>query len=286
MAAHYTSLKSFRQIIENGTLRLTHTSHLSDFTEGTSAARLLAERFRYQARWRSHFAAATAFVHSGKLKEVEELSAHGFVVCFSADPDDMSQWRSYADDGRGVSMQVNAERVKLALGEQAIMGPCAYVDVDEDSAARGIVGDEAFDPLDQVMKDRGWEWALGTDPNHPSFSPQLSDAIEVIQEFLNKKGAFIKDGSFKAENETRVFVPVGATVGDSRTFPVQYRATGRGLVPYIVADLSKGDPWLSQVTLGPAISDRDNEDAVSAFLRDKGHSRVMIKHSRAPYRPR
>ena len=106
---HYCSVETFKAICENRTMRFGDINMMNDYGES-------------QYGYTVFEAAATAILRDDKYKsmcsgigkeffdKVDEiispmqLRLHPVVACFSKEPDVLSQWRAYADNGRGIAI--------------------------------------------------------------------------------------------------------------------------------------------------------------------------------------
>lgn len=105
IAYHYTSLDAFASIVKEQTFRLGNIFFMNDYKE---------------VEW--CFDIASALVVQREEEEFDILYnliqgrgfGHIFCGCFSTKEDDLSQWRGYADDGRGIAMGVDLNAVGAA----------------------------------------------------------------------------------------------------------------------------------------------------------------------------
>lgn len=112
VAYHYCSLETFMKIIDGSKLRMTNIIKSNDISEVTfcidkyiAAADEALDRARELITNR----AFTAFSHSLDMSKLIEDSIRNklhtyYVTCFSTEPDLLSQWRGYADNGNGVAL--------------------------------------------------------------------------------------------------------------------------------------------------------------------------------------
>ncbi len=92
---HYTSIDTALKILETNQLRATHSSFLNDTTEVITGAKHLLSYME------------TKYSNQNELLDIKELlkgysSEHikyFFILCFSANGDSLSQWRSYTPNG-------------------------------------------------------------------------------------------------------------------------------------------------------------------------------------------
>ena len=95
---HYCPTKSFLDIISNRSIRLSSLSLSNDTMEGRLVSRIF-ERFVEQSDISSD---EKEYVRD--TIEFVEGMFDGLGFCLSEKPDTLSQWRGYADDGRGFSI--------------------------------------------------------------------------------------------------------------------------------------------------------------------------------------
>ena len=100
---HYCSLVTMKSILESKTLRLSDITKSNDITEikyCLEGAIPEALRFAYPG--------VTEELINNVMKAIQkddgEMSWTYYAICFSKESDQLSQWRAYADDGRGVSI--------------------------------------------------------------------------------------------------------------------------------------------------------------------------------------
>ncbi|MEX0827841.1 MAG: DUF2971 domain-containing protein, partial [Haliea sp.] len=106
---HYTSDAGLRGILESGTLWLTDIFNLNDPSElshGLSHAVKILDSMAASGPLESKLFTEQlgAFVTQGGV----QAAAHFFVCSFSADGDDLGQWRAYADNGCGYVLGFDA----------------------------------------------------------------------------------------------------------------------------------------------------------------------------------
>lgn len=108
---HYTSVKGALGILGSGQMWFTERAHLNDPAEiahGIELAKAIL-----CAKGRNHDATRL----DGSTKSVFR-DFHFFSASFSFEHDDLSQWRNYADDGKGVVLSFKAS---------AFNNPYAYI---------------------------------------------------------------------------------------------------------------------------------------------------------------
>jgi hypothetical protein len=118
---HYTDGSGLIGITRYGTLWLTDIFSLNDPSElkhGIDIASSLINSIESDDEIVRFF--AERFVKI--VNEGIENIANFFVCSFSKDGNDLSQWRSYADDGRGYVLGFDAQALEQAFGKTAAAG--------------------------------------------------------------------------------------------------------------------------------------------------------------------
>ena len=113
---HYTNAAGLKGILESGTLWLSDMTSLNDPSEMvygfTRALPILREHIANIHRAGKKFTDnITAFAERGLLLKV----AHFFVCSFTSQPDDLGQWRAYADDAQGYALGFDGKLLEDAF---------------------------------------------------------------------------------------------------------------------------------------------------------------------------
>lgn len=96
---HYCTVETMKDILEQGTLRLSDIEKSNDYAERKWIQNMIDEEFfaKYPHNHR-------LFGTYQKCKKEFIESRNLYAACFSENPDLLSQWRAYAMDGRGVAI--------------------------------------------------------------------------------------------------------------------------------------------------------------------------------------
>ena len=154
---HYTSIEALYAIVnsidENGEffiLRATHASYLNDLTEGS----LLPETFRQLG------------VKDFLLQLLPAMDGYPFVLSLSQLENDLNMWRSYANEGYGVTLGIDYEKLSEAFPQQ--LKQCSYIDAEKlfdkynTPEVKKAIGDKNLIPLAKLLQDIYYY-------KHPSF---------------------------------------------------------------------------------------------------------------------
>lgn len=111
---HYCSLETFFSIFSNSTIRLSNISKSNDTEEITyllpKITRFCAKLFnKYNDELPDNYKLQKDFINDAFDIKFGETSLNFYVMCFSEEPDLLSQWRGYANDACGVSIGFSTE---------------------------------------------------------------------------------------------------------------------------------------------------------------------------------
>ncbi len=270
---HYCDPNAFANIMQSRTMWHTAFSALNDATEREWG---LAQFLDVADKQRG--ACGAEFID--RIIEIVRL-AQGFTVAmissYSLNGDLLSQWRAYADDGRGFAIGFAPRELEMPAKPLRVL-------YDRAAQKRELVNNikHAFEVekrfgfrYDEVFLGHWFGFGLDLSAyKHPSFAEEKEiRRVRITGLALNK-------------NERRM-VPLGAIDGSgverSGPVPIHYRVRNGVQVPYVVLDMTdngKNAP-VKEIILGPKNS--DNEENVAAFLISAGWNGVKVRRSDAPY---
>jgi hypothetical protein len=283
---HYTDAHGLAGILQSRKIFATHFRHLNDPTELVHGEKIVAEVAGELSK-----DSAVEEVARSALQEFCEAYNNGqrfsevadvYIASFCADDGDrLSQWRGYGARGSGYAIgfralpvpkgeDSNADLV-MALWE-ATYDLAKFRELTRTtmrSMAEAIVQFllENLDTLTKTSDEQFRDaWARGR-------GQMLSHAATLAQR--------AKHPGFQEEQEWRVIV---APLRDERA--VRYRATARGIVPYIELPLTD-QPLLDLacVRVGPASDSESSVKALAAFLKSLGYAPELACRSEIPFRP-
>ena len=112
---HYTDSNGLLGIFGNLKLWMTHHSFLNDSREieyGMSLVEKVTKRLKHKLpdesfdNWQSRF-------ENGKFCSSDQ----DYILCFSKNRDQLSQWRAYSDDGTGFSIGFDRKQLEKTAGK-------------------------------------------------------------------------------------------------------------------------------------------------------------------------
>ena len=264
---HYTSLEGAIGIIGGNDLWLTNTRFSNDDEELRHGHRLVDEVLDEFEK------AAPDQVRRDSLSDLRKAvtTARGeevYVCCFCEKDNLLSQWRGYAENGGGVSIEFDAAGFAVVGGPDSPHGLMRLWKVFyKRDQQREIIRKCVDYPY----------WPGASDADH---IPYIVDAIQFFMPTF-------KNGDFSDEQERRlIFTPRANS-------PIKQRfRTHRGLlVPYFsLKELSlpgafAGDMLpIKGVSVGPGLYRALNVESARMLLAKSGYLTVPVQASTTPYR--
>ena len=232
------------------------------------------------------------------------------VLCFSEDADLLSQWRGYANDGKGVCLGFSTQALKRYCEHVESVIRLEQVEYITEKDRQCLLDEQASSFLDDLNGLRDWIIEKMThDENDPDTDGLLAFNVYSNIENILLDSLIYKQIGFREEKEWRLFFSrrveknpdwvLGAAQdmigprGFSETIAylrnkISFHITEDGLIPYLNLDFSEieniegGNSLVREIWLGPKskISNADLE----LFLKQNGYFDVQIKRSRTSYR--
>lgn len=185
-------------------------------------------------------------------KELPKHAVDIYCACFSAEGDLLSQWRGYADGGRGVCIGFDK-----AVLDRLVSGLCFWVLYNE-AAQQQLIATSASSIISNIRA------------TYATKGP--ADAIADLQDwlpiFLLMVSTVIKHPTFSEEREYRVlyYQPVAPT-----TLEVKFRSRGAAVVPYVELEIyNMGTMPIRHIRLGPGSSWAENIASVEKLFATTG----------------
>lgn len=271
---HYCGADAFAQIVRTQTMWHTAFTALNDATERKWGY----EQFEDAAnKLRESFGAE--FIDN--IIEIVRLTRDhsiAMIASYSLDGDVLSQWRAYADDGRGYAIGFSSRELILPAKSLRVL-------YDRAAQRRELTGN--IKHVFQTEKNFGFRY------DEKFFQHWLRFGLDLC---AYKHHAFAEEQEVRTvhitglalnENERRI-IPLGAvdSHGVRRAEPalINYRARNGVQIPYVSLDITDGgkNSPIKEIVLGPR--NPDTEENVGTFLTTVGRGGVKIRRSDAPYR--
>lgn len=299
---HYTSAAGLLGILKTGTLRATEHTGLNDFAEISAGQGFVLDRWlEVRESFLDEFGPLYTEKVSGGLRHLQRgfssLSATSpYVFCASNDPDDVNQWRLYADNGRGFAItldttaaldlvQPHATPVNDdadQIGEQSPPLPTRRVSDWKPVLYQEKQKLEAFEDVLGWVKGQVATLSLLSEP-HPFHHQAL---VQEVRKAVDSLCALIKTRGFAGENESRIVINLDKL---SHKY-IDFRDNSYGIVRSTSLTTPPTRPLgttllpITNVTLGPSQHFDLAAPTIEALLDRHGYAHVKVKKSESSLR--
>lgn len=288
---HYTTLHGLISIIENQSIFCSNVNFLNDkkeFKHGVSIIQTVIQKLKSNKN------------NLPILEMVENninmiYKSERYVTCFSKNGDLLSQWRAYANHGKGVSIGFNAQHFDKSI-KQYIRPK--YINYDEKLQLETI--EEIIKIILDFCNKRkemidwteyGYEWLVAN----------------LIIEYLDDVIAFYKHPSFSEEQEYRFEYSIDGNMIKKDREEIHFKASDTLIVPFIklktkykqyLEDKAKGkydnhgsQPTfaieklpINEIIVGPSLDFDSVELGIQELLEKHKYQDIKIEKSKIPYR--
>ena len=279
---HYCSLETMQMIIENKELWLSNVLKSNDkkeFHDMDEIFPLVFEKLEQESEeieQALELAKNVAQYSQNIVKDRKENSIIPYVCCFSTEADDLEQWVKYADNGKGVCIAFNTEKmdgfkkinIKVDKAYENIDGYFLGQVVYEDEQKKGILADKISKRLLELIKQ-----------NKKTYDE--SDFYIIHSELLVASALF-KSHYFKKESEWRVVYLAPDTETDERR---KFLFNSKGIKGHYKLPIVPSEV-IAEIVLGPNCSLDNNDRELKIFFQQNGFSEDFlssIKKSQIPY---
>ena len=251
---HYTSNSALLSILKNKSLWLSAQWHLNDYAEGHVFNILVGELAEHLGLQPS----------SDRLESISSVGC--YVNCLTQHEDMLSQWRGYAEDGKGVAIGIKKSAlIDLINGSnEALLYPVEYADSLSDLSA------EKRNLIEKTLKSDG--------------SPSDDFLLALAKERWSVKGrGFLEEAEFRLMLTPRNPGSVVNFQSGARAV-CNYRATSNNVREYyeIIFHSAAKHTFIDSIVLGPK-NDSDL-DSIKRLVEYYDFSDVNVKRSKTTYR--
>jgi hypothetical protein len=275
---HYTDLEGLKNIIDNKSFFFSNSSFLNDkqeFVKGfESLGMIVEEKINSNEDDNSKIILELLF---RKITETEK--SNRFVACFSTKGDLLSQWRAYSNDGKGVCIGFDYNKLKKS-----------FEGIDSFSI---IYDDDIQTDILNILLNKCIEFYLkNKDTLCEQFSLSDDEFFNLISiEIFNQTSKYIgqfKHNAFDEEKEFRFEIRIDNAINNERE--ILFRCGRNNLfVPYIKEEIINKEVNvfpIKEIIIGPSLNSELNIVSISAFLYKKDYDveNIDIRESNVPYR--
>ena len=276
---HYTSIESFKKIIESRKIRATRYDQMNDISEIELGLKLFLDTVKnYQVD--SALRDYKKFLISG-IESYKEDTLEVYVLSLSGDEDSLDQWRAYTPNG-GVAIGFDYKKVQEGF----------LLDITRKADGRQVENPIRPNPANRLMEclytDKDGYLDLKLIVAERFFKPNSYGALFTRQEPLSQSIlcaslsvmiyqtiCSIKHGAYTSEKEWRCvnYRP------DKNDYPIKLSETNRWYIEM------KFDPkeFIKEVWISPHGNKESYESAV-AYFKQKDDLCFAIENSKIPFR--
>jgi hypothetical protein len=271
---HYTSIGGLLGIVPSGDLYASDVHYFSDAAEMRRTVSLMRNAVAHAADCDAFTTSLRKLFLDWLNQRLTEMGHAVFAGSFTANGNLLSQWRSYCDPGKGISLGFAADKlVQSATDQSWKIGKCIYDENQQNKLAKSIL-----DTVESLAKQ---EFAP---PGR--LQPNSAQHFFVrIEDDLLRIAALLKYPAFSEEQEWRVISPVTA---DYVGAPIEYREGQSMLMPYMRFRLPSAEDRsvdLEHVWVGPTPHVANSLLAVNNFLtKNRAAPRFGVGYCGIPYR--
>jgi hypothetical protein len=278
MLWHYTNAAGFLGIFRSGKLWATNTDYLNDASEMRYARRLVwqaVENMRSSIRIREEHEMLSLFLQCIGNNATRPV----FVTSFSAEKNELSQWRAYGGSTGSFALGFNSAQLVAAIGTNTVTRFGLYKCLYDEAQGASLCQQVATNLLEDFRNLRATS-GTGVLPYN-----EMLDFVHESVRILDTLAPLIKHPDFIKESEWRL---VSGRV-DLTKRPIRLREGRTQIVPYLELTIApdKSDPRLMVHTLvGPSISHnaRDASRAQIGYCDDFILQPFPVESSNTPFR--
>jgi hypothetical protein len=262
---HYTDLAGLNGILSTNDLWMTHLRFSNDDEEMTHGQNIVAQTLKAQ----KETSEPEQLPYLECLERIlgEPVSDGVYICCLCAKDNLLSQWRGYAANGAGVSIEFNHKEFDLLTGPDCSLGLLRLWKVFyKEDQQRNIIA-------------KAIEFAWKCQTNLP-IEKRAQNAADAIQFFIPT----FKNHDFAEENEWRLIFTPRPNAG----VPLQFRPAHNMLVPYYSLQKLGWNPTrklpITGLCVGPSTHKALNVQSAQLLLKQSGYANVPVTVSKTPFR--
>ena len=273
MIYHYCPPQAFLEIIRSRTIWLSAYYTLNDMSERRWAYSIFDKAVnQIEKETGKEFADAIRTMIAIAFK-----SSLIMLSCYSLDADVLSQWRAYADDGRGFAIGFSANHMQIAAKPLRVL-------YDEEAQLRELLGNlkHTYDyeksigfKYDDAFQNHWFHVGLDLCAyKHPTFREEKEIRLAHVS-------------GLKLNGKSLMAVALGARGQDgvrlSEPNEIHFRTNKGIVIPYVALEYSNREQLspVKEIVLGPR-----NENAksnIEIFLNNFGINEIAVRRSKVPY---
>lgn len=318
---HYASMEKAVSILKYRNIRLSDITKSNDVNEMSIFFPGLFNEmlnnydeygeFSYEFTYRQKYGrmAFSLLVNDLKARienEFKDGSISTFAICLSEEGDLLSQWRGYANDGKGICLGFNVNELLKFVGFPAFTGfsleQVEYLSKEKVNQWISNVANDLVDLVDFILcaiAEGRLYYTSSSEFDEALFDTLYYNILNVIEESIKIKADgfkeekewrfFIKNSLNKEKNEEKLYNSIGMLYEGARIKTSRYVAENvdfhikeADIVPFVSLgfELFSND-LICEVICGPNNTIREKD--LEVFLRKYGYDRCQHSKSNITY---
>lgn len=271
---HYCSVDTLYSIIKYKKLWLTDGNYMNDKYETIWIDKVVCEILEDLKKDQNTYSLEDIENYKNEYEKIE-YKKH-YMMCFSKEPDMLSQWRGYGDNAKGVSIGFNLEDAGFEYIQPSVnfsiyntlvsncMVKLGYQEVDYDE--RRLIEEEMKKTISESKKGM-----------------ELTASVNIVKAFSSQ----LKHKYFEEENEVRlVYTPENSSALNPKSLvnlsELKVRIQNSNIIPYYEFDFEDKTTLIKDIILGSKC--KINTDDLKEFLDSENFHHVTISKSTSPYK--
>lgn len=278
---HYTTPEKFLSIVNNQSFYFTNLNYLNDRKEFHHGVDLILQVIDGLS---SNDVTKIIFEKIKNNIQYIHKSAR-YVSCFSCNGDLLSQWRAYANQGKGISIGFDITSINYFAAGNLESKYILYSEKYQTEIIEEII--KIY--IDFFMSIREfYDW------DEHGFESLVATSM---LDFLGGVITSFKHPSFSEEREFRLEWEIDGKMNKLEESDVKFRSSETLIIPYLnlqyldweaskkpeYPDLIRRLP-IKEIIIGPSLEYEPNKQAISSLLQGLGYDEVKILQSQIPYR--
>lgn len=237
---HYCSVDTFFNIIQTSTLRFGNPLSMNDSAEILWFLELIATYARKKTIYQKTLERWEQIEKI--IKNIIQEIDFPYILCLSKENDVLSQWRSYADDGQGVSIGINVDKLlecSSLLSENEII-------YDKNKQMKLLEGKE----IDRYLNNLEQAIEQGDENS-------IYNKVRILVSHLLEDSIICKNPAFREECEHRILCSFKGKKKDQIS-EIKFRTNNKNILPYREIYFEKNNhEIIDNITIGPKSSLND-----------------------------
>lgn len=314
---HYCTANTFMDIMSNKCIRMSDLNKTNDFQEKKWASMLISqvlkERFisndihfdLEEDYWYDESSPTHLQYYKNEMNKILFNEKPIFITCFSKKGDLLSQWRAYGQDGTGISIGFDYNRIKsLHNGKNMLLEKVCYKETIQKNKLGALI-DSGISYMKRMFSE---DKVKISEDFSVYFENEFDCFCEVLMDYIGQVGCTIKNPAFSEEEEIRIIYdpnfPVREVEGDlelnkAQDFfnnvenlgdfvlkPINYFYRNNQLVPYCDLDFNKliNQNIIKEIIIGPKCGFSEDDIYYYLFIQGFNSNLINIRKSIATYR--